>query len=78
MRVRTPLSAEPPLRCRQILQVHVQNATQISLQARKFWLSVGAAANVEVTVDGTPTELSPGTVSVVLPEDATSPANEAR
>ena len=50
----------------------------VRLQARKIWLSVGAAANVEVTVDGTPTELSPGTVSVVLPEDATSPANEAR
>ena len=50
----------------------------VRVQARRIWLSVGAAANVEVTVDGTRTALSPGTVSVVLPEDATSTANAAR
>ena len=32
----------------------------------RIWLSVGAAGNVDVTVDGKPKELAPGTVSVVL------------
>ena len=50
----------------------------VRLQARRIGLSVGATANVEVTVDGTRTALSPRTVSVVLPEDATSTANAAR
>jgi Domain of unknown function (DUF4115) len=38
----------------------------VRLQGRRIWLSVGAAGNVEVTVDGKPRELSPGTVSLVL------------
>jgi Domain of unknown function (DUF4115) len=32
----------------------------------RIWLSVGASGNVDVTVDGEPTTLPPGTVSVVL------------
>ena len=36
------------------------------LEGRRIWLSVGAAGNVELTVDGKPRRLSPGTVSVVL------------
>ena len=44
--------------------------------SRADLVSVGASANLEVTVNGKPADLSPGTVSVVLPEDATSPANE--
>jgi hypothetical protein len=35
-------------------------------EARRIWLMVGAAGNVELTVDGRPRALSPGTVSVVL------------
>ena len=38
----------------------------VRLQARRIWLSVGAAGNVEVTVDGKPRQLAPGTVSLVL------------
>ena len=38
----------------------------VRLQAKRIWLSVGASGNVEVTVDGKPKELAPGTVSVVL------------
>ena len=38
----------------------------VRLQAPRIWLSVGAAGNVEVTVDGKPRELAPGTVSLVL------------
>jgi uncharacterized protein DUF4115 len=38
----------------------------VQLRGRRIWLSVGAAGNVEVTVDGKPRELSPGTVSLVL------------
>ncbi len=38
----------------------------VRLEARRIWLSVGAAGNVEVTVDGKPRVLAPGTVSLVL------------
>ena len=38
----------------------------VRLRATRIWLSLGAAGNVEVTVDGKPKALSPGTVSVVL------------
>lgn len=38
----------------------------VRLRAKRIWLSVGAAGNVELTVDGKPRPLSPGTVSVVL------------
>ena len=38
----------------------------VRLRGERIWLSVGAAGNVEVTVDGKPKELAPGTVSVVL------------
>jgi hypothetical protein len=42
----------------------------ISLQSRSVWLAVGAAGNLDVTVNGKPRTLSPGTISVVLgPED---------
>lgn len=37
------------------------------LEGRKIWLTVGAAGNVDVTVDGKPQPLAPGTVSTVLP-----------
>jgi hypothetical protein len=38
----------------------------VRLRGERIWLSVGAAGNVDVTVDGKPKELAPGTVSVVL------------
>ena len=38
----------------------------VRLEARRIWLSVGAAGNVEVIVDGKPRQLAPGTVSLVL------------
>jgi hypothetical protein len=38
----------------------------VRLRGERIWLSVGAAGNVEVTVDGKPKQLAPGTVSVVL------------
>ena len=37
----------------------------VRLEGKRIWLSVGAAGNVELTVDGKPRPLSPGTVSVV-------------
>ena len=49
----------------------------VRLRAKRIWLSVGASANIEVTVNGEPTELPPGTVSVVLPQTVTT-ANAAR
>ena len=38
----------------------------VRFRATKLWLSIGASGNVDVTVDGEPTTLPPGTVSVVL------------
>jgi len=38
----------------------------ISLKGKSIWLAVGAAGNLDVTVNGKPQPLSPGTVSVVL------------
>ena len=46
----------------------------VRLRAERIWLSIGAASNIEVTVDGEPQELS-GTVSVVLPTSGTPTAN---
>lgn len=47
----------------------------VRLRARRIWLTVGAAGNVDVTVDGKPRALSPGTVSVVLTQSAGAGAN---
>ena len=38
----------------------------VRLEGRRIWLSIGAAGNVEITVDGKPRELAPGTVSMLL------------
>jgi hypothetical protein len=47
----------------------------VQLRGQRIWLSVGAAGNVEVTVDGKPRTLPPGTVSVVLTPSGTTAAN---
>ena len=44
----------------------------VQLRGERIWLSVGAAGNVEVTVDGKPRPLAPGTVSVVLTPSGTT------
>jgi hypothetical protein len=45
-------------------------------EGHRIWLVVGAAGNVELTVDGQPRALSPGTVSVVLtPPQTSSPTS---
>jgi cytoskeletal protein RodZ len=38
----------------------------VELEAERIWLTVGAAGNVELTVNGKPRPISPGTVSLVL------------
>jgi hypothetical protein len=38
----------------------------VTVRGERVWLSAGAAANVDVTVDGEARELRPGTVAVVL------------
>jgi hypothetical protein len=44
-------------------------------EGHRVWLMVGAAGNVELTVDGRPMPLSSGTVSIVLtPQQTSSPA----
>ena len=38
----------------------------VSLRGARIWLTVGAAGNVDVTVNGEPRAISPGTVELVL------------
>lgn len=38
----------------------------VRLQGERIWLTVGAAGNVDVTVDGKPRTIAPGTVELVL------------
>ncbi len=47
----------------------------VQLRGQRIWLSLGAAGNVEVTVDGKSRTLAPGTVSVVLTPSRTTAVN---
>ena len=38
----------------------------LSLQSERVWLALGAAGNLDITVNGKPQQLTPGTISVVL------------
>jgi len=38
----------------------------VTLHGERVWMSIGAAANVDVTVNGEDRELQSGTVAVVL------------
>lgn len=44
-------------------------------EGRRIWLNVGAAGHVDVTVDGKPRALAPGTVAVVLTSPSPAPAS---
>jgi hypothetical protein len=44
----------------------LEQGDSATVRGRRIWLSVGASGNLDVTVDGEPTTLPPGTVSVVL------------
>ena len=46
----------------------------VRLEGRRIWLSVGAAGNVDLTVNGKPRTISPGTVELVLTRPASAPA----
>lgn len=46
----------------------------VRLQAERIWLTVGAAGNVDVTVNGKARTIAPGTIELVLTR-ATSSAN---
>jgi RodZ C-terminal domain len=52
----------------------LRRGESVRLEAERIWLSIGAAGNIEVTVDGEPKELS-GTVSVVLPAPGAATAD---
>jgi len=39
----------------------------VQLRGKRIWLAVGAAGNVDLTVNGKPREIQPGTVELVLP-----------
>jgi hypothetical protein len=38
----------------------------VSLKGERIWLTVGAAGNVDLTVNGKPREIQPGTIELVL------------
>jgi hypothetical protein len=42
----------------------------VSLKGERIWLTVGAAGNVDLTVNGKPREIQPGTVELVLQRPA--------
>jgi hypothetical protein len=44
----------------------LEQGESATFRGSRIWLSVGASGNLDVTVDGEPTTLPPGTVSVVL------------
>jgi hypothetical protein len=46
-----------------------------AFEAQRVWLSVGAAGNVDITVNGKPRAISPGTISLVLTRAATTAAS---
>lgn len=50
----------------------LQQGTSTRLKAKRLWLSLGAAANVDVVIDGKPEELPGGTVEVVVPRQSNS------
>ena len=39
----------------------------VQLRGERIWLAVGAAGNVDLTVNGKPRDIQPGTVELVLP-----------
>lgn len=47
----------------------------VRFEGKRIWLSIGAAGNVDVTVDGKPRAVAPGTVSVVLTPAGSPSAN---
>ena len=50
----------------------LQQGSSTRLKAKRLWLSLGAAANVDVVIDGKPEELPGGTVEVVVPSQSRS------
>jgi Domain of unknown function (DUF4115) len=44
----------------------------VRLQGERIWLTVGAAGNVDVTVNGRPRTIAPGTVELVLTRTSSS------
>jgi Domain of unknown function (DUF4115) len=50
----------------------LQEGSSTRLKAKRLWLSLGAAANVDLLIDGKPEELPGGTVEVVVPSQSSS------
>jgi Domain of unknown function (DUF4115) len=50
----------------------LQQGSSTRLKAKRLWLSLGAAANLDVVIDGKPEELPGGTVEVVVPSGSNS------
>ena len=44
----------------------VQSGEQVTLRARRIWLELGAAGNVDITLNGKARSIPSGTTSLVL------------
>ena len=55
-------SADGPVLAERVLS----HGESISVKGKRVWLTAGAAGNLDVTVDGRPQPLTPGTISIVL------------
>jgi hypothetical protein len=55
-------SAEGPV----LIERVVQSGEQITLRARRIWLELGAAGNVDITLNGKARSIPSGTTSLVL------------
>lgn len=50
----------------------LQQGSSRRLKAKRLWLSLGAAANVDLVIDGKPEELPGGTVEVLVPSQSST------
>ena len=55
-------SAEGPV----LIERVVQSGEQVTLRARRIWLELGAAGNVDITLNGKARSIPSGTTSLVL------------
>jgi hypothetical protein len=51
---------------RLLQELLLREGDSVRLRAKKVWLALGAAANVDVLVDGEPRQVAAGTIEVVL------------
>jgi hypothetical protein len=54
-----------------LYQSILQTGKSLRFSADRLWLSLGAAANLDLVIDGKPERLPGGTVELMLPRERT-------